>query len=131
MERGQRPAPFDARLDGREEQHREPEEHHILNGLGRLQERGELLPAWCESQVEQRLQGDEHNDGDQCPGGDAQEHVRPAQVPKAGHGLARGAEQVARHMLEPRAGEPLRDALPQPLERLHDAGPIEATVHRH
>src|SRR5438034_8933265 len=40
-------------------------------------------------------------------------------------------EQVDRHALEPRAGEPLADALPQALERLHDAGPIEATVHRH
>src|SRR5439155_20348350 len=40
------------------------------------------------------------------------------------------AEQIARHALEPRAGKPLRDALPEALERLHDAGSIEPTVHR-
>src|SRR2546422_9183983 len=76
------------------------------------------------------LHRDEDDDRDQRPGGEAERDVGPAQVRDTRHGLARGAEEITRHALEPRAREALPDALPQALERLHDAGPIEAAVHR-
>ena len=94
-----------------------------------MEKSGDIRPSHRQVQVQQRLHADVDDDGDQRPRADAQRQVRAGQVRGARQGFIGYGEELIRDAPESRPRESLLDALLEALQRLDDAGSLEATIH--